>query len=372
MTSLGILTFAVCGFLCAVAARGSSATIPACAPEEPTLSWMRLPPIPDKEGFAGSYGGVAGGALVVAGGANFPDARPWEGGTKTWYDKVFVLERGAKAWRQEGRLPKAGGYGLSLPWKDGFLVIGGGDAGENFKTAWHVTRVDGACVRFSALPDLPRPLAMQAGAIVKHYVYVAGGLETPTSNEAANVLYRLNLNDMAAGWKTLEACPGGARFLATAGAVGDTFYLFGGARPDGTQAKRVWLTDAWSYHPKSGWKQLAALPHPVVAAPSPAMTTGQGSLLLAGGDDGAQARLADPTKHKGFPRGVLAYHAPANTWTSAGEAPFSLVTTTLVPWDDGFVVTGGERMPGVRSTEIWKASLPSECKKAPSKSKNTK
>ena len=60
------------------------------------LVWKQLPPIPDREGFAGSYAGVSGNALLVAGGANFPDKRPWEGGTKIWYDRVFVLEAGLK------------------------------------------------------------------------------------------------------------------------------------------------------------------------------------------------------------------------------------------------------------------------------------
>ena len=52
--------------------------------------WERLPSLPDREGFAGLFAGVSGGALLVAGGANFPDAKPWEGGKKVWYDTVFV------------------------------------------------------------------------------------------------------------------------------------------------------------------------------------------------------------------------------------------------------------------------------------------
>jgi len=64
--------------------------------------------LPDREGFAGSYAGVSGGALIVAGGANFPDKRPWEGGTKIWYDRIFVLEPAASTWRTVGRLPHAG------------------------------------------------------------------------------------------------------------------------------------------------------------------------------------------------------------------------------------------------------------------------
>jgi hypothetical protein len=35
---------------------------------------------------------VSNGALIVAGGANFPDKAVWEGGRKHWYDNIFVLE----------------------------------------------------------------------------------------------------------------------------------------------------------------------------------------------------------------------------------------------------------------------------------------
>jgi hypothetical protein len=51
------------------------------------LKWASLPPLPDREGYAGSFAGVSDGVLLVAGGANFQDRRPWEGGTKVWYDR---------------------------------------------------------------------------------------------------------------------------------------------------------------------------------------------------------------------------------------------------------------------------------------------
>ncbi|AWI08354.1 sodium:solute symporter family transporter [Ereboglobus luteus] len=346
-------------FLFAATMRGQAAGDGAAdgrAVTHTVLDWEQLPALPDKEGFAGGFSGVAGRALVAAGGANFPDKRPWEGGTKTWYDKVFVLEPGAAEWREEGRLPRANGYGLSLPWRDGFVMIGGGDARQNFKTVLHVTRPAGGPVKFAPLPDLPKSLAMPAGAVVKNYIYVAGGLETPASNEAANVLYRLNMNNTGTGWETLAPCPGGGRFLAQAGAVGDTFYLFGGVRPDGTQAKRVWLTDAWSYHHDHGWKQLADLPHSVAAAPPQAIPVGQTHLLLVGGDDGSQWGVTAPN-HKGFPRTILAYHTITDTWVAMGEVPFSLVTTSMTPWEGGFVITSGEREPGIRSPAVWKATI---------------
>ena len=56
------------------------------------LAWKQLPPIPDTLGVAGAFAGTSGGALLVMGGANFPDRMPWEGGTKLWYDTLFALD----------------------------------------------------------------------------------------------------------------------------------------------------------------------------------------------------------------------------------------------------------------------------------------
>ncbi|HRR34492.1 MAG TPA: sodium/solute symporter [Kiritimatiellia bacterium] len=336
--------------------------------DQPVLEWEKLPSLPDREGFAGSYGGVVDGALVIAGGSNFPVKRPWEGGAKAWYDTVYTLEPGAAAWRTAGKLPRAGGYGLSFPWKHGFVMFGGGDASEHFADAWFVTRAKDGTLSFAALPKMPVPLANAAGALIKGTVYVAGGLTQPeaVASEAADVFFSLDLDRADAGWKTLPPCPGGGRFLATGGAIasanGPVFYLFGGVRlkpgADGKPA-REYLRDAWRFRPASGWERIADLPHAAVAPPSPALAAGQSHLFLLGGDDGSQRHItgAEQARHPGFPRDLLAYHGITDTWTRMGEMPFSLVTTSLVPWNGGFAVTGGERMPGTRSPDVWLARI---------------
>ena len=129
------------------------------------LDWQQIPAIPDREGFAGSFAGVAGGALVVAGGANFPDKRPWEGGAKRWHDRVFVLAPGATAWREAGRLPAALAYGASVQLDEGLLMIGGGDAMDVHRTV-RLLRYD-TQIRFESWPDLPLPLVMCAAARVE-------------------------------------------------------------------------------------------------------------------------------------------------------------------------------------------------------------
>ena len=45
------------------------------------FTWSEAKQLPDPEGFAGPYAGVSGGALIVAGGSNFPGGkRPWGAG----------------------------------------------------------------------------------------------------------------------------------------------------------------------------------------------------------------------------------------------------------------------------------------------------
>ncbi len=321
------------------------------------MEWNPLPPIPDRLGFAGSYAGASGGALFVAGGANFPDKLPSEGGTKVWYDRVFVLEPNAATWRETGKMPGAGGYGASVQLDDGVLLIGGGDAKRNFSEVW-LAGWDGRSVKFTAWPKLPKPLAMAAGARVGRRIYVAGGLDRPDATQAQKLFFALDLDHMKAGWRELPPWPGPERMLATAGASGGGFFLFSGARliadAQGKTA-REWLRDAYRYTPGAGWKRIANLPRVAVAAPSPAPVVG-GKLLVIGGDDGAQVGVA-PAEHKGFPREVLAYDPAANEWSRAGEVPFSLVTTTLAEWRGQIVIAGGEQKPGVRSSAVWAAEI---------------
>ncbi len=71
-----------------------------------TTQQQSLPSLPDAHGFAGAFAGISHGTLLVAGGANFPDKKPWEGGQKVWHDNVYALELPAGSWKLVGRLPR--------------------------------------------------------------------------------------------------------------------------------------------------------------------------------------------------------------------------------------------------------------------------
>ena len=58
---------------------------------------------------------IACGALLVAGGTNFPEKMPWEGGKKVWYDDVYVLDRSGGRQLTAGVFTRFGGRDTIRP-----------------------------------------------------------------------------------------------------------------------------------------------------------------------------------------------------------------------------------------------------------------
>jgi N-acetylneuraminate epimerase len=324
----------------------------------PPLKWQRIQSLPDAEGFAGMFAGTCGDALLVAGGANFPERRPWEGGTKQWYDAVWQLDQPHGNWQRIGRLPRACAYGISATTPKGIVCAGGANAAGHYADVIMLSQ-DGHRVAIEALPSLPRPCAMASGALVGKVLYIAGGIERPDATACLETFWALDLDRPEAGWKSLEACPGGPRMLAVAGSHGGDFFLFSGARlraDSAGQPVREYLRDAWRYRSGSGWQRLADLPRAAVAAPSPAPVTNDGRLLVLTGDDGKNVGFKPEAQHPGFPRDVLAYDPASNAWTRLAECPFSRATVPSTIWRDSVIIPSGEQRPGFRSPEVW--SLP--------------
>jgi N-acetylneuraminic acid mutarotase len=315
--------------------------------------WKQLPTLPDKEGFAGSFAGVSHGALLVAGGANFPGKKPWEGGAKVWYDTVFVLENPRAKWKVAGRLFRPLGYGASVTYNDELICVGGSNSERHYSDVFRLEWRNGSLLTTSLSP-LPKPIANCCGALVGDVLYVAGGLEKPDSQETSKHFWQIDFHAASPGWTELETWPGSGRMLAVAAGFEDAFWLIGGvdlsARNDG-HAQRRYLTDAYRYDARKGWKRIAVLPYSVVAAPSPAPVDKNGIYLL-GGDDGVQA-AARQEKHRGFRNSALLYDQASKQWTQTGKIAAPRATLPCVFWNNGWVLPGGEVRPGIRSPEVW-------------------
>lgn len=319
--------------------------------------WSQVAGLPEVLGVASPFAGVSDGVLVVAGGANFPKGMPWEGGKKVWHDTVWALEKPEGTWRVAGRLPRPLAYGVSVSVGGTLLWIGGSDAERHYAEVLSYEWRGGRLVESAVSPGaLPVALANAAGAVDGNgTVYVACGSREPGEKDASNRVFAARFHGEVPRWRELPRLPGEPRVLPVAAADGETFYVFGGAALEPREGKvvRRYLTDAWCYKEQEGWRRLADLPKPCVAAPSPAPVSG-GAVWLIGGDDGSRAGFSPPEKHPGFPGAVLRYEVAANAWTSAEKTPAPRATLPCVPWDGGFVLPSGEVRPGVRSPEVWR------------------
>jgi len=319
------------------------------------LDWRQLPPIPDPIGLAGPFAGVSHDALIVAGGANFPDKLPWEGGRKVWHDAAYVLDKTNGAWRSSFKLPRPLGYGVSVTTPEGVLCIGGSDPTQHVRDVFLLTWHEGE-LNHQELAPLPEPLANSCGAVVGHTVYVAGGTSSPDATHALKNFWALDLSLRGATWKQLEPWPGPARMLATAASLGGSFYVVGGTdlHPDASgKPARTYLKDAYRFTPGQGWSRIADMPNPVVAPPTPAPRINGTQFLIVGGDDGSLADFEPKSQHPGFPKRILSYDVRRDAWSVAGEAPASRATLPTTLWHGLYVIPSGEVRPGVRSPEVW-------------------
>lgn len=329
------------------------------------LIWGELPQLPATPGYGGPFVGVHGEVLFVAGGANFPSAPPWEGGTKVWYDGIQALEPGSENWLSAGSLPSPRAYGAALTLPEGVALLGGSDAegcyDECRLLSWDPETRQ---ARLTELPPLPAPCAHPAAAAVGSVIYCAAGSDgsTPTSMVHGFWMLDVSAPEAERSWQELTPWPGPARHKAVAVTQrgrgrGAEFYLFSGeiptASPDGT-ITYDYRRDAYRYDiADQSWERLSDLPHPVAAAS--AIAVGQSQALVFSGSTGEHVHDPDPRPE--FPRRVLAYHTITDTWTTAGEMPQAVVTSGVARWQDRIVLASGEVRPGVRTPAVRSLAL---------------
>jgi len=352
-------------------------------PKQALFTWEALPPIPDALGVAGPFAGVSNGALIVAGGANFPGGL-WKDGAKNpdakkvWWAKVYVLTDPKGEWHEADPLPKALGYGASVTHPDlGVICIGGGNVDEHSADVFALTWSGGKVAR-RELPALPEPCAFTSAVLSGEVIYVAGGTTAPDAKRPLTNFWALDLSKPAAErtWQALPAWGDSPRILSVMAELEGKIYVISGRdvikKDDGTTTLDF-LKDAYCYTPggdgtPGGWKRIADLPRSVCAAPTPGVAVGTSHIAVFGGADGTlvprTGELAE--KHPGFSRDVLSYHSITDTWVKIGELPAQEVaghpkggpvTTTVVKWNDAIVIPTGEVSPGIRTRGVWRGTV---------------
>lgn len=346
-------------------------------------------------GMAGAFVGVHNGALIVAGGASFPDSEDQQNDDKAvaeaYYDKIWIATReGVSAAWHETRLSLSGNraFGASASHELGLLVIGGTDGSTGFSDValirWNTSSTSPSMIN---LPALPAISVNGAAAVIGDILYVLSGnngeepsgdlfafdlslIRTdeagePLSDGGDVILFeRTDVQGNAVrSWQQLPSLPQ---------AVGeDPMHVHRAivAQDDGRGVRlfvvdgRHGASDLWAFDPDAmdvaaAWEQKAsAVTHgqSVDLNVGAAIALGQSHILLFTDPNGDGVRSS------------LSYNAITNAWAAYNDAPalpgvahpatagidIDTVTTNVVQWGDEIILASGSMNPDKRTTSFW-------------------
>jgi cyclically-permuted mutarotase family protein len=335
-------------------------------------------------GVAGAFAGISNDVLLIAGGANFPDKKPWQGGKKAYMDDVYMLQKKANhsfSWytATSFHLAEKLAYGSSVTTADGVVCIGGetetGYSNKVFLMQWDHAKQK---LTVKDLPSLPVALANACAAIIGTTIYVAGG---ENAQHALKSFFSLDLSQPAE-WNSLPDMPV-AMSHSVAVTQSGCLYVIGGRSKTASGISDLHNT-LYCYEPNENkWRQLNPIPDGNISAAN-AVPWRKRFILVIAGDDGrlfhrletfnakiaaekndSARKLLESGKlnliahHPGFSRDVLQYDTKNDRWTRIGKLPgFGPVTTRAVLWDGDIFIPGGEIKPGTRTRDILMGKWP--------------
>ena len=330
-------------------------------------------------GLSGVVSGLVDDQIIIAGGNNFPEGLPWEGGIKKYYDHVFVYDlKGDTVIIADSsvRLPSKVAYAAVAQLKEGIFYAGGENEKGPLSNVYLIQKNNKNGVVIINWPDLPEALTNAVAVATSNAVYVLGGA---TKNGVSDKVWAVYLNDIKAGWKYVSNMPQPTAFAAAVFAQGQV-YIMGGRNKGTDGISEIYnQTFAWNIA-KNSWSKKAPLPYVVSAATAVALPD---KILFIGGDKGVvfhevemlAAKIAattDPeTKnslteikndlqktHPGFSKDVLAYDASLNKWSPYAQLDFTApVTTNAFLFNHKIILPVGEIKPGIRTPYIWVGSF---------------
>ena len=339
-----------------------------------------LKAIPDAayaKGVSAPFCGVVGDALVVAGGANFPDKSLLDGGAKRVYADIWSQADGE--WVHAGVLPDSTAYGATFA-VDGALVLAGGNVcGTTTDKVYELTLQDGAAV-LRALPPLPEPMEQCGWTRDGDRLYLVGGVGT-------TAVYACTIGEYV--WTRLADLPE-PLVQPVAFASGGSLYVWGGFNPETLEVsdKGICLQisplaplgrndknevpSVPSVIPsgakESLWAEAPAIPDGGTFVGATGATLPDGRLVVVGGvnraifaralhntpDDRIPYLSKEPAEYQ-FRQAVYAFDPAAGAWTLLGSDPACALAGpgVAVRPAGGLYVAGGELKPGVRSPRIF-------------------
>lgn len=356
-----------------------------------SIEWKTIAELPSFRdqsksiGVAGPVVGIINNKLIVAGGANFPDKMPWQGGKKIYYNNISIFNKEKEQVFQEkiqNSLTSNIAYAANCITPVG-VVYAGGENELGLSDKVYLLQWDEASnsMRQTKLPDLPFETTNGSLVCIDNTIYFLGG-ETLTNT--TNQFYSLNLIKINQGWMSLPVLPKPLSNMVVVAQYLNgqkQIYLMGG-RAKQKNGISDFSSDVYSFdiHLKI-WDKKKSLPYPLSAGTGAVFS--EKYILLFGGDRGERFNKVEQTIsninlekaqfkkenlisiknkllefHPGFSNEILLYNTQKNIWLSNGFIPFNAsVTTNLVQWADEIIIPSGEIKAGVRTPRIISAKI---------------
>lgn len=317
-----------------------------------------LPDLPDRHGRGGMAAVTVldergAEAILAAGGCNFPEGPPWEGGVKRYYRDVLLLSRrdGVWSWKKVGELPHGLAYAAftATPDRKAMVIAGGCDE----KVHHSATLVVGTDGNVRTLPALPGPRAFAGHASDGRRLLVIGGSDHPDATRTDLPCLELDLTQAAAGWTRRDDL-GPWGILPLAGRVDDRTLIASGCALRAQDGKPFRVYGSSVLLAQGSGRSESTLARPIVAAAGPGVPTA-GRLIFVGGDDGRHYPRP-PKDHPGLSRDIIAFDGL--TPRVVGRWPEPVVTAPLLRLGDAVVTVGGEDRPGHRTAKVNAWLLP--------------
>jgi cyclically-permuted mutarotase family protein len=330
-------------------------------------------------GLSGVVSGLVGDQIIIAGGNNFPEGLPWEGGIKKYYKRVIVYNNQKDTLLNTFtfNLPSKVAYAAVAQLKEGIFYAGGENEKGPLNSAYLIKKGKQQTFEIIELPHLPIAITNAVAVATDNALYVLGGAN---KEGVSNKVWKLALNNIKKGWTAQASLPQPTSFAAAA-IANEHIYIIGGRCKEANGISKIYK-EVYAFDVKNNfWEQKASLPETVSAAC--ALAIGNGKILFIGGDKGVvfhevemlAAKIAattDPeTKnslteikndlqktHPGFSKDVLAYDASLNKWSPYAQLGFTApVTTNAFLFNHKIILPVGEIKPGIRTPYIWVGSF---------------
>lgn len=331
-----------------------------------------------QEGLAGSFFGKQNDWFILAGGANFPHDKPWQDGTKTFYDNIFVfLESNSNEFQlvnNSNKLPFALAEGAYVSTSKGLLCIGG-QTEKELSNKTFLINYNGENVEVEMLPDLPIALKNGAAALIDNLVYFLGGQDA-TGLSVPHFLI-LNLNDIDKGWQSLPNFPlpiSATTMSAQQDGKEISLFVFGGRATHPQTNITTFYSSVYNFSPtKNIWTKRNNIQikknspfHLSMVASAP---LGASHIALIGGDDGIVFNQVERAinqrefnkrdslwiNHPGFNDKILLYSTITDTWFELDSISKKPSAVSAIVSDGKYIyMSGGETTPGIRNPDIVK------------------